>query len=482
MKTWFRSGLAAAIIAMACLPAMAVETNSAEKSPSTKSPAFKVHEWGTFTALQDEKGHALTGINVDDEPVPGFVHNLNPFVLASPFSSSLHWQYRQKGTPSRHPQVAMRLETPVIYFHPTRELKEPITVDVDVTFRGGWLTEFYPAAEAKADGLDTKTFRFSNLTAATVGGLSWKNLKVGVEPKGPETSDHVWLAPRRVKAAGIENAGGEREHYLFYRGVGNINAPMTALTDRQSKSLTLVSHLAEANSPGSPATAATFPSPAWLLSVQPDGSAAYRAIPLTANAKAAGGELASMSYEFSKEDHTFASVRQLENEMRESLITDGLNEDEAIALLSTWQRAYFQSPGLRIFYLVPQKWTDEVLPLTITGNPPIERVMVGRIELITERQRDLLKKLTQTKVSDGSWVEQIPESPEKHRFLSGRTPIGDLQTTIPEDYQTYLDLGRFRNALVVDSFLRTRDSRLNEFINRYELRPFLPPRKGEENE
>ena len=120
------------------------------------------------------------------------------------------------------------------------------------------------------------------------------------------------------------------------------------------------------------------------------------------------------------------------------------------------------------------------LPLTITGNPPIERVMVGRIELITERQRELLKKLTQTKISDGSWVEKIPESPEKDRFLAGRTPIGDLKTTIPEDYQTYLDLGRFRNALVVDSFVRTRDARLNEFISRYELRPFLPPRKGEE--
>ena len=31
-----------------------------------------VHEWGTFTALQNERGEQLGGINIDDEPVPKF--------------------------------------------------------------------------------------------------------------------------------------------------------------------------------------------------------------------------------------------------------------------------------------------------------------------------------------------------------------------------------------------------------------------------
>jgi hypothetical protein len=35
--------------------------------------AVIVHEWGTFTCLQDENGQAVGGINVDDEPVPQFV-------------------------------------------------------------------------------------------------------------------------------------------------------------------------------------------------------------------------------------------------------------------------------------------------------------------------------------------------------------------------------------------------------------------------
>src|SRR6186713_3161902 len=103
-----------------------------------------VHEWGTFTSLQDEQGKELTGINTDDEPVPAFVHNLNPFLLSRPVLSSLHWAYRQKGAPRMHPQITMRLETPVLYFYPPKSWKAGQPIDVSVRFRGGWLTEFYP--------------------------------------------------------------------------------------------------------------------------------------------------------------------------------------------------------------------------------------------------------------------------------------------------------------------------------------------------
>ncbi|MCH7541065.1 MAG: hypothetical protein IH999_11835 [Proteobacteria bacterium] len=96
-----------------------------------------VHEWGTFTSLQDERGRELTGINVDDEPVPPFVHNLSPYILSSPVLSNQHWRYRQKAAPRRHPRVTMRLETPVIYFYPPKDQPLPMTLDVNVQFRGG---------------------------------------------------------------------------------------------------------------------------------------------------------------------------------------------------------------------------------------------------------------------------------------------------------------------------------------------------------
>src|SRR5688572_8919158 len=43
------------------------------------SPPLVVHEWGTFTSFQDARGEAIPGINVDDEPVPGFVHRLRDY-------------------------------------------------------------------------------------------------------------------------------------------------------------------------------------------------------------------------------------------------------------------------------------------------------------------------------------------------------------------------------------------------------------------
>ncbi|MGH7176564.1 MAG: hypothetical protein ACREJC_04205, partial [Tepidisphaeraceae bacterium] len=92
-----------------------------------------VHEWGTFTSLQDESGRAIGGINNDVEPLPNFVHDL---LKADPRFS--------KGVPPLHPDVTMRLETPVIYFHPPPDATTSTSLDVQVEFRAGLLTPFYP--------------------------------------------------------------------------------------------------------------------------------------------------------------------------------------------------------------------------------------------------------------------------------------------------------------------------------------------------
>src|SRR6266478_5156923 len=73
-----------------------------------------VHEWGTFTSLQDEGGRTLSGINTDDEPVPAFCHDLAPRLVFRPDVAA--WGPSQ-GAPRGHRDVTMRLETPVIYFH-----------------------------------------------------------------------------------------------------------------------------------------------------------------------------------------------------------------------------------------------------------------------------------------------------------------------------------------------------------------------------
>src|SRR5438093_717108 len=67
-----------------------------------------IHEWGTFTALQDEEGKAVGGINTDDERVPAFVHDIARDLLIPP--TQVPPSFFQ-GAPSCHPDITMRLET-----------------------------------------------------------------------------------------------------------------------------------------------------------------------------------------------------------------------------------------------------------------------------------------------------------------------------------------------------------------------------------
>jgi hypothetical protein len=443
---------------------------SAAFASSEADEILTVHEWGTFTALQDEQGVELSGINTDDEPVPKFVHNLNPFLLSKPVLSSIHWQYRQKAAPRVHPRITMRLETPVVYFYPPKGWQLPQSVDVSVRFRGGWLTEFYPKAQPQVPGLKEGLFDFGELTPETASSLVWHDVQIGTDREGPVTSEQVWLTPRKVAAEDIA-VGDESERYLFYRGVGRVRAPLRAVMDRKSGWLTLSGSFDEVLTGQQSAGIAG----AWLVNVREDGRLAYRTMQLDDVTRDRHAILATTSYRFEDDDFGKESRSDLEAQMHAALIADGLYVDEATAMLNTWQKSYFQSPGLRIFYLVPRVWSDYYLPLSISTAAKVERVMVGRLELVSDPQRALLDRLAQTALSDGHWVDDIPDSPAKEKFLAGRTDFGDLGVAIPPDYQMYLALGRFRNALVAHEERIHPTSTLTGFINNYQLHPFRLP-------
>ena len=88
-----------------------------------------------------------------------------------------------------------------------------------------------------------------------------------------------------------------------------------------------------------------------------------------------------------------------------ALVRAGLYEDEAKAMVDTWKVSYFKTPGLRILYVLPRAETDELLPLHIQPAPKsIERVLVGRIEVMTgEEEQSLLGKLVTSNSMDGSF-------------------------------------------------------------------------------
>lgn len=430
-----------------------------------------VHEWGTFTALQNEQGEQLMGINVDTEPVPGFVHNLARYLLNKEVLSSDHWVYRQKAVPKHHPLVRLRLETPVIYFYPPAGMPLPHTVDVNVKFRGGWLTEFYPRADVTFPVVHNGEFNFKDLSQNRIGHIAWNRLQIGTDEPGPETDQHVWLAPRNVAAASLTSEKGEHEKYLFYRGVAQQTAPLRVRTLNQGESIQLCGTFAWFLSSNQKTTIQNL----WLMETRPDGACAYRRLDPVSVVNDSKPPLTVVApRRFAEAEFAATNKSRLEEEMKQALLQEGLFADEAQALLSTWQQAYFISPGLRVFYTVPREWTDYMLPLSISGETQITRVMIGRVELISDMQRQLLNKLATSKISKGDWLAKVPPAnfTELNLLLAGRSNFGDLGVEIPEDFQTYLSLGRFRNALVAAEQSRTESANLATFIKENRLDPF----------
>ena len=183
------------------------------------SPPLVVHEWGTFTSFQDDQGRTIQGINVDDEPVPRFVHRLRDFQTFRTTAMPAIWS---QGAPRCYPGVTLRLETPVLYFYPPVGW-QATPFDVRATFNGGWLTEFYPSAAT--EGMNVQKV----VDGDTRGSLLWRQVRLDPNAASlkPKTNSHVWLAPREVRSTVIVNdATREAEKYLFYRGVGNLDAPI----------------------------------------------------------------------------------------------------------------------------------------------------------------------------------------------------------------------------------------------------------------
>ena len=468
MKMTRREAIAAGLaLVPGALAAQEKPFDPAQGKPEPEK--WKIHEWGTFTALQDETGKPLGWINTEDEPVPPFCHRLSNTLLV-PVDDLAPGFF--KGAPRCHPDVILRLETPVVYFHPPKSAKLPATIDLRVEFRGGWLTEYYPDAKVDAPGLKNMRFQTGRLTTPTQGSLDWTGLQVGKPGRFPETTDAVWLSPRNVKSAPITAANGESEQFLFYRGVAYCHAPLITRRDGDGKTLTIHGWL-----PHDLGAHAALQVPRlWLADIREDGSTAFRSLPGLKITAGVQPKLAAMPATFEDKDYSMARLDALRTEMRDALIKDGLYKDEAEALLNTWDASYFRSHGLRLFFVVPRAYTDYVLPLKASVPAEITRSMIGRLELITPKQRACVRRISSTKDPSATWyfawAEKNPEAYK--RFLQKRQEgnLGELRQqgiAIPDDYLAYLELGRFRNAIVLDELKRAPTPGLKKFVDVYDL-------------
>jgi hypothetical protein len=460
-----------------------------------------VHEWGTFTSLQDENGKAIGGINVDDEPVPGFIYGFGGVrALSEPGSGAefgLPPYFSGKGWMPGDQDVTMRLETPVLYFYPPKGASAP-PLDVRVEWHGGILSQFYPFATLSGlpgnpPDAPTHVIQQNMHVGDVTSQLDWKGVRVGSTAQPIASTNKVWTTPRETSAPLVEiekpTAYGdngeviktviEAEHFLFYRGVGHLDSPIflnqAALDVNQRKDIFPWIHRTFASSGSFKAMAhTTVDSEAWLAEILPNGDCRWEVMPVEF-----GPSGVSLAGKFVTNNFNPDNLAKLKTSMQEALVKAGLYPDEASAMLRTWELSYFKSPGLRFFYIVPREWVDKTLPLKITGAPvDITRVMVGRIELISDEQKATLARLKQEASPNLMDLKQAAyeamqrgkySKKEQAEFESGARPLTDLGLTLSPSVRDYLSLGRFRDALIVHEQAEHPSDSLARFIKDNDL-------------
>jgi hypothetical protein len=236
----------------------------------------------------------------------------------------------------------VRMETPVIYFYSNNDMD----VSVKVDFPKGKITEWYPQARMVRTGID------------------WGRFKV--MPGAPltfpaEYSPSHYFAARETDSAPVQVCStdgkpGQQEKFLFYRGVGTFDLPLSVklagdkilLTNRSKNE---IAHL--------------------IIFENRGGKIGYRKLD------------AFMGETMSERPTLDGNIDLLISDLKQTLVASGLYEKEAEAMIKTWRTSWFEE-GMRVFYVLPREITDTVLPINIDPKPTqLVRVLVGRAEVIT---------------------------------------------------------------------------------------------------
>ncbi|HEX2494840.1 MAG TPA: hypothetical protein VHK24_13800 [Steroidobacter sp.] len=334
-----------------------------------------VHEWGTFTSIAGEDGRAVQWLpQSGPTDLPDFVGRID---------------CRLKGSLSG----TVRMETPVIYFYSPRET----TVNVNVRFRQGVITEWFPRPGGASGSTINDAFR---------GDIAWTNVKVmpGARAQFPvEPKPHHYYAARETDAAPLR-VGSEQERFLFYRGIGRIPPPITARLTPDGQIMVGHTHGAALGD--------------IILFESRDGAMTYRAWHTSA---------ARVAFNPLELEGEGASPQA---QLQKMLVAHGLYPREAQAMVESWRDSWFEQ-GTRLFYIVSNEAIDTILPLQVDPQPDqIARVFVGRLEIATPatlrgvktalEQNDRVKLAQYGRFLDPIGRQLMGSLPEAERPAMGR--------------------------------------------------------------
>jgi hypothetical protein len=245
------------------------------------------------------------------------------------------------------------METPVLYFYSS----QPTTLSVRVDFPQGWITEWYPEASHVAPEINVGTG--AALPPVGRGNIEWNRVLVSssLQSPGPtDASSSHYYAARNTDSQLISIAG-QPEKFIFYRGIANFPV---ALWAKVLDDTTL-----ELRNTGDRAL------PLAILFENRGGKIGY----------SARRELNGVSQ--IKMPELTADLDDLKRDLANAFVDMGLYRKEALAMIETWRGSWFEE-GMRVFYLMPRRDVDVVLPITINPAPAAtERVFVGRVEILS---------------------------------------------------------------------------------------------------
>ncbi len=338
-----------------------------------------VHEWGTFTSLVDSNGRPQNGMYNDDEVLPDFVHNFGDAnwpkgILTSLFLNQNMNSHRKQcpGNPKipcdflLGQKITQKMETPIVYFY----ADEPQQIQFDVSFPNGIISQSYPMPQT------TRPYALPGVKLKN-GFASYRIdvLQNTNQQPPPVTADNIYSHARKTQSNLIQ-LGNEVEKFIFYRGLGEFRTELH-ITSRKG-------HLQLQNQGKQNIPAAFL--------IYTDG--ATRGDFISLNTISLNQSIHISAERIEKLKLTTKNQNQFLAEAKAQLLAhlkyQGLFHDEAEAMINTWEHGYFQTPGLRVLYVLNAHEVEAILPAKITPNPnEFHRAFVGRLEILLDTDEEI---------------------------------------------------------------------------------------------
>lgn len=368
-----------------------LDFGAAKKAEATTSPNdLVVHEWGTFTSIAGKNGVAIDWRPLND------ASDLPKFVYTSAGENGYRETYGSKHEPSQKGSVVakIRMETPVIYFYTGEEME----VSVNVDFPRGQITEWYPQA-----GVVNGYFAKDQTAKWKPSGIRWGTIKLLPNEKPDylrEVAYSHYYPARETDAVPVQVCNAdktkiEKEKFLFYRGVGDFRLPLNVTLSGGKVALVNNGTDRDGNRLGEIKNAIVFENRGGKIGFRFIESVDKQVIV--------------------ERPETSQTLDKVLTELEKILVAEGLYAKEAKAMIKTWQDSWFEE-GLRVFYVLPTKATNEILPINIAPKPKeLVRVLVGRAEVITpEMEQDARKQVGLLKSDSPEIRAEAQKNLQKH--------------------------------------------------------------------